>query len=41
MILFKRRRIGALFLIIMSALLMASCGSGNEQSDVMREISPQ
>ena len=36
MILFKRRRIGALFLIIMSALLMASCGSGNEQSDVMR-----
>ena len=38
MILFKRRRIGALFLIIMSALLMASCGSGNEQSDVMREI---
>lgn len=36
--LFKRRRIGALFLIIMSALLMVSCGRGNEQSDVIQEI---
>ena len=38
MILFKRRRTGALFLIIMSAFLMVSCGRGNEQSSVSREI---
>ena len=38
MILFKRRRTGALFLIIMSAFLMVSCGRGNEQSGVSREI---
>lgn len=38
MILFKRRRTGALFLIIMSAFLMVSCGRGSEQSGVTREI---
>ena len=38
MILFKRRRTGALFLIIMSAFLMVCCGRENEQSGVTREI---
>lgn len=39
MILFSRRRLaGALFCIMITAALLASCRSGNEQSDLMREI---
>ncbi len=39
MILFSRRRLaGALFCIMITAALLVSCRSGNEQSDLMREI---